>query len=204
MPTIDTGDTTTQQIQQTNVGYLGQSSDGLVIADGGANNYSTGDPGIAQAQVYSGGVGDGSGTMWASVGSTFDVTGSEARNFTITATGNAKGEMMAGVGGSADAKISLICNQRGTDVSFSNVIAHREVNWPIDVAGFDKDPLSNMGSLGVTLDPNQTYEVLVRIQASMSLQKSGVAHCDFHDLYWEFELDDPHRVLVDSFEFVRG
>ncbi|MFC4553480.1 MULTISPECIES: hypothetical protein [Halorussus] len=197
MPTIDTDTSGSQYIQKTNTGSSGESGGGIGAIRTTTHEYATGDVGVAEALAAIDPAGLASTSAWAAVGSTFSVTGSEARNFQIYPTGNIEGTLFSLFGGTAEGTVTLICSQVATDVTFDTQLAHKETDYGVDGEAWESVSLS--GSLSVNLDPDYDYEVLVKITSSASTDIAGGAVADVDDSDGGTE-----KVTVDQFEFVRG
>lgn len=193
MPTINTDELTTQYLENTNTGDGDKGGDGIVVFERAQYDYSTGDVGIAQALTKGSAGIWGSANAWAAVGTTFDVTGSESRDFDITAVGDLKGEIIAGAAAEAEVELTLICNKLNSDVQYDTRLFfdNRErVYWD----SYNMDINETTGTLPVTLTPDNNYEVLLRISTSISLTGLGGGTADIG----EFD-GDPGKATVDFF-----
>ena len=197
MPTIDTDKTGTQTITKMDLGDDATGQRG-VVPGGKSSSHSTGDTGIAEAFVWAAPTGAGEITAWSYVGSSFDVTGSNSKDYSVTAYGTVYGHLMASFGGTSEAKIELTCNKVGTNVQFDTYLANVERGWPAGTKAFTGDKLSNMGTLGVTLEPGNQYEIIVRVIASVSVTATGGGTSDFDNLLYINYHPPVSRVCIHS------
>jgi hypothetical protein len=196
METIDTDTSGSQYVQTMNTGDSDDYGSGLGAIRTATHEYTTGDIGTAEALAGIDPVGIASVTAWASVGSTFGVTGSEARNFHIYPNGSINGTLFSAFGAVAEGTVSLICSQLGTNVTFSIALTQKETGYGVDVEGWTDESLS--GALDVSLDPDYDYEVLIKVTAAASVEVFGGAVADIDDSDGGTE-----KVTVDLFEFER-